>query len=198
VTGTLPGSLTLESDRLRLRRFEPGDAVDLRALADHPEVAATTLNLAYPYTLADAQAFIRGVRTAWSGGRSLVFAIERKADSKLIGAVGLTLQPNFDRAELGYWLGRAHWGRGYATEAARAVVDVGFERLNLNRIFAACFAGNSASERVMQKLGMTYEGTLRQHYKRYDRYHDGRCYGLLRSEWQAEPNSERTSVRGDG
>ena len=194
--GYVPGSLMLESDRLRLRRFELGDAARLRELADHPEVAAATLNIVHPYTLADAQAFLRGVRVAWAGGRSLVFAVERKAEGELIGAVGLTLQPACDRAELGYWLGHAHWGQGYATEAARAVVCLGFDRLDLNRIFAACFAGNLASERVMQKLGMTYEGTLRQHYKRHDRYYDGRFYSLLRSEWRAGPAYERTSVRG--
>ncbi len=182
----LPVTFALDTARLHLRRFELNDALRVRHLADHPEVAATTLHLAHPFTLPDANSFVRGARSAWVEGSSVVFAVVSIDEHELVGTVGLTLLPSCDHAELGYWLGRAYWGRGYATEAARAVVQVGFERLDLNRVYAVSFAGNSASERVMQKLGMSYEGTLRQHYKRFGQFHDGRLYGLLRSEWQAQ------------
>jgi RimJ/RimL family protein N-acetyltransferase len=179
----LPATLTLDTPRLRLRRFELSDVPRVRELADHPDVAATTLNLAQPYTLADATSFVRGARAAWPKAESVAFAVEARDERTLIGTVGLTVSASNDRAELGYWFGRAYWGYGYATEAARAVVRFGFETLGLNRVFATCFADNPASERVMQKLGMRCEGTMRQHYKRFGLYHDGQLYGLLRSEW---------------
>ena len=78
-----------------------------------------------------------------------------------------------------------YWNRGYATEAARAMLTFGFEVLELNRIFAEYYARNPASGRVMQKIGMTHEGMLRQHMFKDDRFEDSVVYGILRSEWEA-------------
>jgi RimJ/RimL family protein N-acetyltransferase len=75
-----------------------------------------------------------------------------------------------------------YWGRGYASEAAAALLLHGFEHFPLNRIFAMHFARNPASGRVLQKIGMRHEGTLRQHLKKWGQYVDLECYGLLRSE----------------
>jgi ribosomal-protein-alanine N-acetyltransferase len=99
-----------------------------------------------------------------------------------VGAVGLILAPAHDRAELGYWIGAPYWGRGYATEASRAVVRWGFEGLGLRRIHASHFPRNPASGRVLEKLGMRHEGTLRQHVKKWDEYLDLESYGLLADE----------------
>ena len=89
------------------------------------------------------------------------------------------------RAELGYWIGKPYWGQGYCTEAARATLDFGFEQLGLNRIFAHHFARNPASGRVMQKIGMTREGRLRQHVKKWDAFEDLELYGILKDHWAA-------------
>ena len=95
------------------------------------------------------------------------------------------MKPEHDHAELGYWIGVPYWGAGYATEGARAVMQFGFETLSLNRIFASHFSRNPASGRVLQKIGMRYEGTLRRHLKKWDEYIDLECYGVLRSEFQS-------------
>lgn len=85
---------------------------------------------------------------------------------KLVGAIGLGLQQDHDRAEMGYWIAVPHWNNGFTTEAARRVIDFGFEALTLERIFAQHFATNPASGRVMMKAGMHYEGSLRHHIKK--------------------------------
>ncbi|MGO4371700.1 GNAT family N-acetyltransferase, partial [Paenibacillus sp. MCAF20] len=88
-----------------------------------------------------------------------------------------------NRAELAYWMGKPYWGLGYATEAARRVVQFGFEELALNRIHAAAMTRNPASYNVMIKAGMKYEGTFPQHIKKWEQYEDLVFYGLNRSDW---------------
>jgi RimJ/RimL family protein N-acetyltransferase len=86
-------------------------------------------------------------------------------------------------AEIGYWIAVPYWGRGYATEAAAEIVRYGFEERNLQRVFACHFTRNPASGRVLQKAGMKYEGTLRQHVRKWDEYVDVAFYGVLRHEY---------------
>ena len=86
-------------------------------------------------------------------------------------------------AELGYWIGKPYWNSGYATEASRAVLKYGFEVLGLNRIHASHFRRNPASGRIMEKIGMKYEGCLRQHFKKWGKFEDLETYGILRSEY---------------
>ena len=88
-----------------------------------------------------------------------------------------------------YWLGADDWGRGLATEAAGALVDFGFRDLALERIYAQVIAGNAASCRVLEKLGMLSEGIRRRHVRKGRRLHDVSLYGLLREEWQDRDDS---------
>ena len=96
--------------------------------------------------------------------------------------MGLTLDGAHRHATLGYWIGVPFWGQGYCTEAAKAVVDYGFKALDLNRVSSHHMGSNSASGRVLQKIGMRYEDCQRQHHFRWGRYEDVELYGLLRSE----------------
>lgn len=175
---------TLHTARLLLRPFTRDDAPVVQQLANDREIAANTLGIPYPYEDGMAAQWINGHQTLYENNGDLVFAIVRNADHTLIGGVGLHPQPH-DRAEIGYWLGRAYWNDGYVTEAASEIVRFGFEELKLNRIYASHFARNPASGRAMQKIGMTHEGCLRQHIKKWDAYEDLECYGILRSEYQA-------------
>jgi len=88
---------------------------------------------------------------------------------------------------MGYWIARECWNRGYATEAAAALLAYAFEALGLHRVYARHFPRNPPSGRVMQKLGMVYEGRQREHVLRWDVFEDLDCYGILRSEWHARP-----------
>jgi RimJ/RimL family protein N-acetyltransferase len=174
----------LETDRLILRPPSLDDAPRIRELAGHREIAATTINIPHPYPEGAAEEFIENVRAAHDEGRGYTFAITRKTDHLLVGMIGIHPRPAFRHAEIGYWVGRPYWGQGYATEAARRMVAFGFQELNLYRIYASYFTDNPASRRVMEKAGMRYEGTLRQHYLRFDHFHDVGFCGILRDEWQ--------------
>ena len=99
-----------------------------------------------------------------------------------MGAIGLVVQPEHSRAALGYWIGVPYWGQGYATEAGREVVRYAFDELGLNRVYAFHFTRNPASGRVLQKIGMVYEGVRRAHTLKGSEYLDDEAYGILRDD----------------
>ncbi len=171
----------LRTERLLLRDFREDDIPALVRLAGAREVAATTLRIPHPYTKEHAKQFLE-MRQEQKFGYS--FAITLLATGELCGAVGLHPDPVHPRAELGYWIGLPHWGHGYATEAARAVVDFGFRELQLQRIFAHHFQGNTVSGRVLQKVGMKYEGCQRGHIEKWGQLLDLENYGMLREDWR--------------
>jgi len=173
-------SQTLVTARLLLRRYLPSDVPALVRLAGAREVAATTLRIPHPYTEQDARDFIAKYQN--ETGPESRFAITLRADGQFCGGVGLRLDPAYQHAELGYWLGVPFWGCGYATEAARAMLDYGFDVLNLHRIYASYFAHNLASGGVLRKIGMRYEGCLRGHICKWETFHDLECYGLLKTD----------------
>ena len=175
---TLP---TLETERLKLRPYGEADIAELLPLIGTREVAATTLRIHHPYTEQDAKAFLVLLQEP---GR-IWLANTLRTDGRQIGGIGLTVDTEHQHAELGYWLGAAYWGKGYATEAAREMLRYGFEDLRLNRIYASHFKDNSASGRILVKLGMRYEGCQRQHYRKWDRFVDSELYAILRQEWES-------------
>ena len=172
---------TLETPRLLLRPFRLSDATDVQRLAGEAAIADTTLTIPHPYEDGMAEAWIVTHGPAYASRESVVFAILDRADA-LVGAIGLRLEPAHRRAELGYWIGVPHWGRGYATEAVGAAIEFGFWSLGLNRIHARHFTRNPASGHVMQKAGMTLEGHERQHVFKNGQFEDLACYGILRSD----------------
>jgi len=179
--------LRLETDRLILRPVELIDAARIRLLASDYTVAAMTLTTPHPYPEGAAEAFVAQAQEQMASGNSYTFAVIGQSEGTLVGLIGLHPTPAHHRAELGYWMGVEYRGGGYMTEAVRRVIRFGFEELELSRIYAACFAENAASERVMQKSGMKLEGKLRNHFMRFGNFHDGLYYGLLRDEWQEVP-----------
>ena len=182
--------MAIETERLLLRPLQLSDIPQLVRLIGAREVAATTLRIPHPYTEEDARAYIAGPQDGSTNRAAIAGqAIVRKHDSQLIGGIGLSVEPDHPRAELGYWIGVPYWGNGYATEAARALVAHGFRDLKLNRIFAGHFGGNAASGRVLQKIGMRHEGCQRAHILKWGRFLDCEMYGILRSEWEENQKS---------
>lgn len=171
----------LKTPRLRLRPFAPSDARAVQRLAGAPEVALMTLNIPHPYEDGIAEAWIAGHEEHWRARACLTLAVTA-APEGLVGSIALRLAPRHRRGELGYWIGAPFWNRGYATEAAAAVVEFGFRELNLNRIQARHLTRNPASGRVMQKIGMTQEGVLRQQAYSRGRFEDLAMYAILRSD----------------
>jgi RimJ/RimL family protein N-acetyltransferase len=181
--GSVTDFPTIQTERLVLGAFEDAEAHELQRLAGAREIADTTLMIPHPYDLAHAEQFIALQRDGVAEGHELVFAIHRLADARLVGTVALReIDPTHLQAELGYWIGVPYWNQGYATEAARAVVDLGFASLGLNRIYAHHMARNPASGRVLERIGMQREGVLRQRVRKWGRFEDVVVYSVLRED----------------
>ena len=178
----LPVSMPiLQTKRLLLRPYASTDAPTVQRLAGDREVAATAMNIPHPYEDGVAEAWIETRAPKWEAREALVLAVTSEADG-LLGTMSLQLALAHRRAELGYWIGVPFWNRGYATEAAGAIVTYGFDELGLNRIEAHHFTRNPASGRVMEKVGMTREGILRQRVLKGDKLEDLALYAILRSD----------------
>jgi len=176
--------LVLHTRRLTLRPFRQTDAPMVREFAGAWEIADTTLGIPHPYEEGTAEKWIDSRAQAYRDGKIVDYAIVRSCDEQLLGAVTLQMEMRFDRAEFGYWVGVPFWNQGYCTEATQALVDYGFSDLGLNKITGKCLVRNPASARVLAKVGMTLEGVLRQHVKRWRGYEDVATYGILKSEWE--------------
>lgn len=119
------------------------------------------------------------------------WVIARKPDGRPIGTCGYhQWQRRHRRAEIGYDLEKASWRQGYATEALRAVLRHGFERMDLNRVEAMVHPENTASVRVLERLGFRKEGLLRQSVCQGNVYHDHWLLALLKAEWASSATSE--------
>lgn len=169
---------SLETARLILREFSESDIAELVPLIGAPEVAATTLRIPNPYEEKHAHEFLASVPKE----NELRLAIRLRSNGQLCGGMGLHPEMQHRRAEIGYWIGVPFWGNGYATEAAREVVRYGFERLNLNRIFATHFKGNDKSGRVLEKIGMRHEGCIREGVLKSGKFIDLEMYSILRED----------------
>lgn len=175
---------TLATPRLILRPFTLADAPAVQRLAGDAAVADTTANIPHPYEDGVAETWISSHAEQFEQGTGVVFAVTLNDTGELVGAISLfSIRAASNRAEMGYWIGVSYWNKGYGSEAARAILDYSFTELGLNRVFAEHMVRNPASGRVMEKAGMTYEGTLRQHVKKGDRYEDLKVYGILRTEF---------------
>jgi RimJ/RimL family protein N-acetyltransferase len=143
----------IETQRLVLRapRFE--DAKTIATLVNDRRIAENTLRIPHPYGIADAEHFITGANATRA---ETVFLITKRGDT-VLGACGVVEQGE-EAPEIGYWLGVAFWGKGYATEAARAVIDYAFENLNYNVIHAGARVNNPASRRVLERCGFRWTG----------------------------------------
>ncbi|MCL4505625.1 MAG: GNAT family N-acetyltransferase [Chloroflexi bacterium] len=175
---------TLVTARLMLRPFAMADALAVQRLAGAPEVADTTLNIPHPYPDGAAEQWIATHAGRFESGEAVAYAIVLRDAAQLCGAISLHITPRFQHAEMGYWMGVPYWNHGYTTEAAAALLAYGFETLNLHRIFARHLTRNPASGRVMQKIGMTFEGIQREHVLNNGRFEDLAGYGILRGEWK--------------
>ena len=173
--------LLIETERLLIRTLCEADIPELVPLIGDRRVAATTLRIPHPFEEKHAREFLESPPKE----NELRMGIRLRDTNALIGGIGLHPYPEHKRAELGYWIGVPYWGHGYATEAAGAVVRYGFERTQLNRIFAGHFKHNPASGKVLQKIGMKYEGCMRQNILKWGEFVDVEVYSILRQEFNA-------------
>ncbi len=171
----------LTTDRLRLRPFALSDVDDVLEYTSHPDWGRY-LPDPRPYTRKVAEEFLaKMVLDSWDTNPSFGIVL----DGKVTGNFHFNIDLKNKVAEIGYTLGRPHWGRGLATEAARCVIDWGFKTYDVGKVFARAQVPNEGSWRVMEKLGMVREGLLRGHYLEHGEPKDYYIYGVLREEWAA-------------
>ncbi|RAI37734.1 GNAT family N-acetyltransferase [Rhodoplanes roseus] len=144
-------SHVIETDRLILRAPRLDDAKTVATLADDRRIAENTLRIPHPYRLGDAEDWIAAA-TLGGGEETFLMVLH---DGTVIGSCALRWRDD-DTAEIGYWLGAAHWGRGYATEASRALVDHAFTEHGVEAIVAGARTSNPASRRVLEKCGFQW------------------------------------------
>ncbi len=182
----MPEPVRLSTARLVLREYVEDDVAAVHAYAGDPEM---TRYMAWgPNTERDTREFIREASAARAAAPRLIYdlAVTLRDGGRLMGGCGLRIsEPRHRGGFIGYILHRDAWGRGYASEAAGALVDFGFGTLGLHRIYAVCDPANAASARVLEKLGMRREGLLREHRWEKGRWVDELLYALLEREWRA-------------
>jgi RimJ/RimL family protein N-acetyltransferase len=179
----------LATERLVLRPFTSADGPVVEELAGAREVADTTLAMPHPYPAGGGASWIATHAENWSRNNVLALAICDRRSHELLGAISLDLDEMHRHGEIGYWIGAKYWGNGYATEAARAMVDYAFTDLRLHRVQARHFVRNPASGRVLQKLGMKREGTHRDLYVRWEQFETVDVYAILESEWNGDASN---------
>jgi ribosomal-protein-alanine N-acetyltransferase len=177
----------LETQRLLLREFRPTDEADIHEYASDVEVvrfadwgpndlATTRANLAR--RMEEQQQWPRD---------SMEVAVELSSDGRLIGILRLTIVDLHNQtADFGYTFNRRYWNNGYATEAARALLNVAFLRLGLHRVWATCDTRNRASYRVMEKLGMRREALFQKDVLQKGEWRDSYFYAILAEEWRRD------------
>ena len=177
-------TLPIVTERLVIRRYRHDDIPDVLGFAAQPSVAKVTSRR--------IQATEEGVRKyidlqnsyrPFEMDEVFELAIERKEDGKVIGFFGFICQ-DYGQGEMGWALGEEYRGQGYATEAARALMDYGFNSLGLHRIHADTSTDNTASWRIMERLGMRREGLLRGAVYEEGKWVDRYVYGILADEWR--------------
>lgn len=174
---------TLDTPRLILHPFRIGDADEVTRLANDEELSRYVPAIPYPYPKDAAIEWLSTHQRKYDEGEEVVFAVSRKTDNRLIGAIGLIITPEHRRAELGYWIGREFWGNNYATEAAQTILDYAFTKLGLESVSANHLSPNTVSGRVMRKVGMKYEGCRRNYYFHRGEFYDAEMYSIIREEY---------------
>ncbi|KFF09045.1 GNAT family N-acetyltransferase [Chryseobacterium luteum] len=169
----------IETERLILSQLKEEDVPFVTEYLQNKIFSDLTSNIPYPYTKEHAELWVRMSRESFESNTGYTFAVRNK-EGRIIGAIGLHDRED-DKAELGYWMGKPFWNKGYITEAAVALIDFGFRELKFNKIYATYFLHNPASGRIMEKIGMQKEALLKQHLKKEGEYFDIMMYSVFKS-----------------
>jgi [ribosomal protein S5]-alanine N-acetyltransferase len=174
--------------RLALRLPRVSDVPRLVEYLNDPPVFRPVFARSEPLTRSDELVWVQRARRRTLRHQKLNLAITQRSTGELIGGVGLELREEAGRRGwLGYWIARPFWHRGYASEAASAVLTLGFERVGLHRVDAAVFEFNPRSMRLLERLGFRREGYRREVLRRDGRWYDEATFGLLAREFRPAP-----------
>ncbi len=185
---TLP---TLAAKRLRLRWLTDADIPALFAVFGDAEVMRYWSHEPFK-SIEDARQYLNQIRECFAKRELFQWGIELNETNAIIGTCTLAhLDAQHKRAEIGFALARAHWGKGYIVEALPVLIRFAFEELGLERLTADADPRNASSIRVLERAGFAREGMLRSHYRLYGEVQDAIIFGLVRSDWRsADDGSE--------
>ena len=175
----------LETERLILRQLSRKDKQRIVSLLNNRNIIDMTGTIPHPYTEKHAMEYINGTLLGFERRQKTAFGIVQKRDNLLIGAMGIRYDKEHQRGNLGYWIGEAYWGNGYATEALKALMAYEFSYEGLHKIEACHFGENIGSSRVLLKAGLKKEAEKKEHFKKNGRFLDVIEYGLLRKDYLA-------------
>jgi len=171
----------IKGKRVTLRKPRMKDADKITEYCQDKTLYKYTLRLPWPYKRKHAISYLKDCAKKWKTKKGYAYIIE--FEGQPIGMVDLRPEEG-DKASFGYWIAHPYWGKGFATEATKLVMKEGFKTLKLHRIYSMHNPKNPASGRVMEKLGMKYEGLLREHDKKGKKYIDSVYRGILRREFK--------------
>lgn len=169
----------LETERLLLRRPTLADVKAIARLADDRRIAENTRRLPHPYSQDHAIEFVRGTADEYRG---TVFLIENNHTP--MGMVGVDWREP-EAPELGYWLGVEHWGQGFGTEAARAVIDFTFEEFDAEQLMAGARVTNPSSRNILEKCGFQWSGVELHRFEALGSSTPVDCFRLSRGVWSS-------------
>jgi [ribosomal protein S5]-alanine N-acetyltransferase len=177
--------MIIETKRLLLKPYTMSIADDVFKVINNPYIADTMIMIPYPYPKESVNNWIRYLISSFESGTALEYAVFLKGDEPTyIGNAGfVTVSQKHQSAEIGYFIDEAYASKGYATEACEKLVHVGFQDLQLNRIYAKCMVRNTASQRVLKKIGMRHEGRFLQEYKKNNQFEDIDYFAILKQEY---------------
>ena len=172
----------LETERLTLRRPTLADVKAIAHLANDRRIAENTRRLPHPYSSDHAVEFVRALAGA---GRATVFLIE--SNHSPLGMVGIDWREP-DAPELGYWLGVEHWGQGFGTESARAVIDFFFEEFDAEHLISGARVANPSSRNILEKCGFQWSGVELHRFEALGSSTPVDCFRLSRGVWSSLKN----------
>jgi [ribosomal protein S5]-alanine N-acetyltransferase len=180
IFGDLP---TIETDRLILRKITLADVEEMYSYGSNEEVSKYVTWETHK-TLSDTKQFVEFVLGQYENGKVAPWGIQYKENGKFIGTIDfVSWNIPHQFAEIGYVLSQDYWGKGIGTEAANELISFGFQYMDLVRIQARCFVENIGSERVMEKVGMSFEGIIRKGMLVKGKHWDLKMYSILKEEY---------------
>jgi len=176
----------IEGKQINLRKLKKSDAQCIYRNANDKLIAKYT-TLPHPYKLDDAYSFIRKTHQKLNKKKAFELGIELKETKEIIGMISLIkVDYNNKNAEIGYWLGKKYWGRKIMKEAIKLLLNFGFKKLKLIRIYAKLFHPNISSAKLLEKSGFQYEGQMRKAILKNNRWMDYLIYSILSSEFKSK------------
>jgi len=177
--------IEIDGKRIILRKLRLSDTENIYRNLQDNEMVKWTLSIPWPYKKQDAIKFIRKTHYKIKKKTGYALGIVLNGTNRVIGVVDIFhIDWENKNAELGYWLGKKYWGKGYTTEAVKLMLKFAFEKLKLHRVYANLFEENIASRRVLEKTGFKLEGIMRECRYRYNGWHNELKFGILKQEYK--------------